>query len=756
MAAAMPAPSPEGDQPQDGQPRFFWVPGSVDSNGVELSGPVPPEAMPDYQPDGLPSGLDWKALIDGLAAAGQLGSIDDDWPPDQDALPEQEAAAQAGDGQEQAQHAQDGQHEEQTQPGQGGPRDEAGRGIGAGRLAALALEHMPPGQPLSGWLEVATDAAPELDEDGLTALALAAGKQAARTQAMVLTAVAQLMARTAAADRNVGLLPDGRPAEVTRDGAGQVEMGLNLSHEAAQALAHLSITLTWRLPATGRTLAAGAIDMDRAKIIAQSTGVLPEELARQVEAQILPRAAGMTTAQLRRQLTVLVIRADPQGAEERRKNAEQHADVRLYADDDQTAALIADKLPQIHAAAAWGRINALAWARKKAGLPGSVKQHRAHILLELLLGTLELIPPADGAPPDQPPPPDDQPPPGQPPGHQPPGHQPPGHQPPGHQPDAAPQDETPGQDGAADDDVPVPGDEYAPDDDGLDSTGTDPDQALDSDDDDLDSVSPTWPALGTIPAALARASRRPDGIPSAALLDLTLPWTTYAGLGDLPGTLGRIGAVTAAQARYLARAAEYDPAAQWRIIITDHNGYAIAVTRIRRRGPPGTSPPAGTGLTGRVTLTIGQDTLTRPPPAPGGAGTRPASLAAAALRAASRALQRARDQARDDDAAGGCAHTSAAPGYRPPPRLREHVVARDLTCRSAVCGQPAWRGDLDHTIAYDQGGRTCRCNLGGVCRREHQLKQHPRWDLQQVRPGWFQWTAPSGRTYQTGPESYLC
>jgi hypothetical protein len=42
----------------------------------------------------------------------------------------------------------------------------------------------------------------------------------------------------------------------------------------------------------------------------------------------------------------------------------------------------------------------------------------------------------------------------------------------------------------------------------------------------------------------------------------------------------------------------------------------------------------------------------------------------------------------------------------------------------------------------------------GACRRDHQVKQHPRWKLAQVRPGWFQWTAPSGRTYIAGPETY--
>ena len=136
---------------------------------------------------------------------------------------------------------------------------------------------------------------------------------------------------------------------------------------------------------------------------------------------------------------------------------------------------------------------------------------------------------------------------------------------------------------------------------------------------------------------------------------------------------------------------------------------------------------------------------------PGGPGP-PSGMAAAAVRAAARALDWALAQADADAAAGGCAHHGQSAGYRPPPRLREHVIARDVTCRGPVCRQPAWRSDLDHTIAYDKGGRTCRCNIGGACRRDHQLKQHPRWKLEQTRPGHFTWTTPAKRTYTVGPD----
>jgi hypothetical protein len=63
----------------------------------------------------------------------------------------------------------------------------------------------------------------------------------------------------------------------------------------------------------------------------------------------------------------------------------------------------------------------------------------------------------------------------------------------------------------------------------------------------------------------------------------------------------------------------------------------------------------------------------------------------------------------------------------------------------------------DPTPGPGQDGEqaACSCNLGGACRRRrHQLKQHPRWQLRQTRPGHFTWTSPAGRTYTTGPDTY--
>ena len=593
-----------------------------------------------------------------------------------------------------------------------------------------------------------------------------------------------------------------------RDALGQIQLALRLTPYQADEWADLAVTLAWRLPATGRALAAGLIDLSRIRLIVQATSVLSEQQARQVEQKILPAARELTRAQLLERLTRAVINADPAGAERRREEAERHANVSLYSDPDGTATLTGSKLPAVHAAAAMARITAIARAMKAAEKAGGLDLYRARVMIGLLLGTLPYIPPPEDAPTDQPSPDDgpdfessapsdDDPDPGRGDGgldldDPAVGHGSRGDD--GPVPDSGAHDDRGHDDDCRDergqDDLPTPRDEDAPPDDELDDLpdpGADPHQDRDDEDGDLylAGPAPAWPALGAIPPGLARPPTTPaDGRPVPGLLDAVVPWATLAGLADRTGTLGRIGPITAAQARLLAQAAEHDPAAQWRVIVTNPAGQAIAVTRIRRPRRNARDGPSGTGLVGRVSVTITQDTITAlrqqaggphgpgpaagpgsPPGRPSGPGPPTAvsptavhwplsPIAARTLRAAGRVLDQALQQADADAAAGGCAHTDESPSYRPQPRLREYVIARDVTCRSPVCRQPAWRADLDHTRPHDQHGKTCRCNLGGGCRRDHQLKQHPRWKLEQNQPGHFTWTTPAGRTYTIGPDVY--
>src|SRR5215468_5217744 len=123
-----------------------------------------------------------------------------------------------------------------------------------------------------------------------------------------------------------------------------------------------------------------------------------------------------------------------------------------------------------------------------------------------------------------------------------------------------------------------------------------------------------WPA---IPATAAATGPGCAGLPAWLRLKnpgrirLTVPWRTLTGIGSEPGELSWAGPVTPAQARELAAAAAADPGVTWRIIVTDDDGHAIAVTALRTGRVPGTrtgtrTTAGGPGLVSEVTITIQQ------------------------------------------------------------------------------------------------------------------------------------------------------
>jgi hypothetical protein len=89
--------------------------------------------------------------------------------------------------------------------------------------------------------------------------------------------------------------------------------------------------------------------------------------------------------------------------------------------------------------------------------------------------------------------------------------------------------------------------------------------------------------------------------------------------------------------------------------------------------------------------------------------------------------------------------------YRPPAALVDHVIARDRECALPGCHQAAQLCDLDHRIAFEQGGSTGATNIFALCRRHHRLKTHTRWAYRRDPDGTTTWTSPTGHTYSTSP-----
>ncbi|WP_454777946.1 DUF222 domain-containing protein [Georgenia muralis] len=86
--------------------------------------------------------------------------------------------------------------------------------------------------------------------------------------------------------------------------------------------------------------------------------------------------------------------------------------------------------------------------------------------------------------------------------------------------------------------------------------------------------------------------------------------------------------------------------------------------------------------------------------------------------------------------------------YRPPPALAAFIRARDRTCVFPGCTAPAAMCQIDHTLAWSQGGRTDRDDLGPLCEGGHVLKTDGLFTVIQPSPGIFEWTTPSGHRYR--------
>ena len=85
--------------------------------------------------------------------------------------------------------------------------------------------------------------------------------------------------------------------------------------------------------------------------------------------------------------------------------------------------------------------------------------------------------------------------------------------------------------------------------------------------------------------------------------------------------------------------------------------------------------------------------------------------------------------------------------YRPAQCLRDYLAARDDVCAFPTCQQPGHRCEPDHTIPFNQGGRTRRDNLALTCRRHNHAKAGTGWSYQHNKDGSYTWTTATGHHY---------
>ena len=510
----------------------------------------------------------------------------------------------------------------------------------------------------------------------------------------LLTCVAEFIRRRSEPGCAVDL-PGRMPQVWNEHAASDLGVQLHLTAGAASELLSLAHDLTVKLPATSLALRNGIVDLDKARIIALHCSALTPDEARAAEAVLFAQdtVEEMTWGMIRDRIARAVIEVNPDAARKRRERAAQDKRVEVIPEHSGNCQIAGRELPPAAALAASQNLTARARELRQAGVSGGMDELRALAYLEKL-GALN---PLQGSDTDTP------------------GPEAGGS---GDGPDGGP-----GGNGERGPDGPPPG-------------------------------GPGTPGGG---AAAARGDIPPG---FAARVNLTVPLATLLGLAERPGVMSRAGPVDPALARDLAAAAARNARSTWCITITGPDSRPIA--HGCGRPPPRGSP--------RHHRTRDLDTQAHPDQAAArdgpaytpvddcgqpGSGTVRLDIAALTGTADTNA-----DSGKDlvfalESLAGPCDHKHQAAGHDPGVRLRHLTGILHACCTFPPCRRPEAQSDYEHSTPYEQGGRTCLCEAGPVCRHNHRDKQAPGWHLEHAGArGWFRWTTPSGRTYLSRPTQY--
>jgi Domain of unknown function (DUF222) len=529
----------------------------------------------------------------------------------------------------------------------------------------------------------------------------------------------------------------GDPGPSARGAADEVGFATRMTWTSAGARMAFGAALASRLPATFTALRDGAIDPLHARIIEEYTAILSPEDAAKADEVLAAAAATLTPGQLRARAARVVLRLDPDAARRRREAARREASVRAFREDSGNAGISGRELPADEVLASFQNIEQRALDLRAMGVEGSIRELKVLAMLDLLQerdGTARQPAPDQETAPRQ-----------------------------------AAQDQETAQDQAAQDQagtVPDPagrdsgdwpadapedaehGDTEHGDTEHGDTEPEDGEPGGRGDDDGWPRDEPGGgeddgngppPGGGGTGRGGPRQPSGAGGTRLAAQVTIVVPWQAWLGQLSGPGEADGFGLIDTAQIQDLLAAAARDPGSRGCVTLLGPDGTAVAHGCGRGRL---TLPPAGTEP--------GKPDSPDPPGLPGhrepaGPATQP-SLAQDMIRRLRITLA---PVTRDP-----CDHHAAEPGRLPSRRLRHLIRARNPRCTAPGCGRPAIRCEQDHTIAWEDDGITCECNLGPLCKHHHIIKHLNQWLLEQPEPGTFTWHTPAGRTYTTHPAQY--
>ena len=251
------------------------------------------------------------------------------------------------------------------------------------RIALLeALQETPAGAVLAELL--ASVDRSSLDAEGLLRLAQARQRLIAHQEAEFLADL-HAIARTVP---DQGAQP-GRRDQPGRYPWAEVEAACALRWTYPRAAERLIFAdeVIDRLPAVHAALAAGSIDVAKARVMVDAVAGCDDELARRIVDGVIEAAPGLTTGQLRARLRRLVLACDPAATAARARQEVKGRRVVAYPDErSHLASLCGYELPPHRVAAAVERLDAIARAAKAAGDRRRMDQLRADAYLDLLTG----------------------------------------------------------------------------------------------------------------------------------------------------------------------------------------------------------------------------------------------------------------------------------------------------------------------------------------------------------------------------------
>ena len=168
--------------------------------------------------------------------------------------------------------------------------------------------------------------------------------------------------------------------------AAEIGAALRLTRRAAESDLALAVDVKERLPEVWKALAAGQIDLRRARVIVSGTSHLSEEAAREVVGRLLEPATRLTTGQLGALIRKVCVQNDPDDAATRYREAVDRRRIEAEPSVDGTAHLFGLDLPPDRVAAAMLRISDLALTLKTGDETRTLDQIRADVFLDLLDG----------------------------------------------------------------------------------------------------------------------------------------------------------------------------------------------------------------------------------------------------------------------------------------------------------------------------------------------------------------------------------